>query len=72
MEIAIMVLSWILTIVFALTFVSMPVDKLLQMFVKDWKGSKGQTVYHNVELVGVAIVAAVLLVLIVLMAGHFA
>ena len=67
MEIAIMVLSWILSILMVSLIISMPVDKILQKVISTWKDSKEQAIYHKVELGALGVTCAVLLVLIVLM-----
>lgn len=71
MEIAIAVLSWIVTILLPLLILSMPVQVAIGHFKKDWKDSKGEKWYKRVQLIGLGVFALCLMIVIVLMTGTF-
>ena len=71
MEIAIAVLSWIVTILLPLLIVSVPVELIVSKVKKDWKNSKGQKWYKRVQLIVLGVFLLCLMIVIVLMTGTF-
>lgn len=67
MEIALAVFSWIVTILGPLLLLSVPVDLVVRLAKKDWKGSKAQKVYRTVQLVCLGVCVLSLMIAIVLM-----
>lgn len=67
MEIAIAVFSWIVTILGPLTILSVPVDLVVGLVKKDWKGSKERSIYQKVQMACFGVAALCLMIAIVLM-----
>lgn len=67
MEIAIIVLSWILSISLVAVLLSFPINLILEKTVKVWKGSKEQKIYEKVQLGVIGATLLVLMITIVLM-----
>lgn len=67
MELAIMILSWVVSILFGALILSVPTDAILSVVKKDWRGSEPKKIYNLIQLISLGVFCVVLLITIVLM-----
>ncbi len=71
MEIAIVTLSWIVTVLLVLLILSVPADLIISKVKKDWEGSRAAEIYQYVQMGALGAFILCLLIVVVLMTSTF-